>query len=116
MKQSRTVRFDMDNENDVKAFNILKSLKDGQGNQFIINAILNHDRQTTELSIDDIRQVLREELQAVSLVKKEEAVKAAEPKMTERAENAGKDNCRKENNSRETQESLSKAISFIGTL
>ena len=60
------VRFDLDKPTEAKAAQYLQSL-DKSRNAFMVTAVLNEmQRQTSGVLLDDIRQVIREELQEVS--------------------------------------------------
>lgn len=64
------VRFDLDKPKEAKAAQYLQSL-DKSRNAFMVTAVLNEmQRQTSTSSflLEDIRQVIREELQEVSFV------------------------------------------------
>ena len=114
MKQSRTLRFDTEKADDIKALEILKALKDGTGNQFIINAIINYDKCAQSLKADDIRTIIREEIQALnrnikidnSLLSKDDNESSTTP--------ASEDVWQDRNT--EVNEIFSKAMSFIDTL
>ena len=60
------VRFDLDKPMEANAAQYLQSL-DKSRNAFMVTAVLNEmQRQTSGVLLDDIRQVIREELQEVS--------------------------------------------------
>ena len=60
------VRFDLDKQKEAKAAQYLQSL-DKSRNAFMVTAVLNEmQRQSSGVLLDDIRQVIREELQEVS--------------------------------------------------
>ena len=64
------VRFDLDKPTEAKATRYLQSL-DKSRNAFIVTAVLNEMQRQTSTNgflLDDIRQVIREELQKVSFV------------------------------------------------
>ena len=64
------VRFDLDKPKEAKAAQYLQSL-DKSRNAFVVTAVLNEMQRQTSASgvlLEDIRQVIREELQEVSLV------------------------------------------------
>lgn len=60
------VRFDLDKPKEANAAQYLQAL-DKSRNAFMVTAVLNEmQRQTSGVLLDDIRQVIREELQEVS--------------------------------------------------
>ena len=62
------VRFDLDKPMEANAAQYLQSL-DKSRNAFMVTAVLNEmQRQTSGVLLEDIRQVIREELQEVSFV------------------------------------------------
>ena len=64
------VRFDLDKPKEAKAAQYLQSL-DKSRNAFMVTAVLNEMQRQSSANgflLDDIRQVIREELQEVSLV------------------------------------------------
>ena len=62
------VRFDLDKPKEAKAAQHLQAL-DKSRNAFMVTALLNEmQRQTSGVLLEDIRQVIREELQEVSFV------------------------------------------------
>ena len=64
------VRFDLDKPTEAKAAQYLQSL-DKSRNAFMVTAVLNEMQRQTSASgvlLEDIRQVIREELQEVSFV------------------------------------------------
>lgn len=79
------VRFDLDKPKEAKAAQYLQSL-DKSRNAFIVTAVFNEiQRQTSANAIllDDIRQVIREELQEVSFVAASSAFEQVQPELTE---------------------------------
>ena len=79
------VRFDLDKPKEAKAAQYLQSL-DKSRNAFIVTAVFNEiQRQTSANAIllDDIRQVIREELQEVSFVAASPVFEQAQPELTE---------------------------------
>ena len=79
------VRFDLGKPKEAKAAQYLQSL-DKSRNAFMVTAALNEmQRQssTSGLLLDDIRQVIREELQEVSFVAASSAFERAQPELTE---------------------------------
>ena len=68
------VRFDMDDENERRAAEYLAELnneKDKSRNRFIVEAVISFmERQSSnrDFTLDDVRQVFREELSEVSFV------------------------------------------------
>ena len=79
------VRFDLDKPTEAKAAQYLQSL-DKSRNAFMVTAVLNEIQRQTSASgvlLDDIRQVIREELQDVSFVAVPPAFEPAQPELTE---------------------------------
>ena len=79
------VRFDLDKPKEAKAAQYLQAL-DKSRNAFMVTAVLNEmQRQTSASSflLENIRQVIREELQEVSLVAAPSAFLAAKTELTE---------------------------------
>lgn len=77
------VRFDLDKPTEAKAARYLQAL-DKSRNAFMVTAILNEmQRQTSGVLLDDIRQVIREELQEVSFAAASPAFEQAQPELTE---------------------------------
>ncbi len=79
------VRFDLDKPKEAKAAQYLQSL-DKSRNAFIVTAVFNEiQRQTSANAIllDDIRQVIREELQEVSFVAASSVFEQVQPELTE---------------------------------
>ena len=79
------VRFDLDKPKEAKAAQYLQSL-DKSRNAFIVTAVFNEiQRQTSANAIllDDIRQVIREELQEVSFVAASPVFEQVQPELTE---------------------------------
>ena len=79
------VRFDLDKPTEAKAAQYLQSL-DKSRNAFIVTAVLNEmQRQTSAdaILLDDIRQVIREELQEVSFVTASSVFEQVQPELTE---------------------------------
>ena len=79
------VRFDLDKPKEANAAQYLQALNKSR-NAFIVTAVLNEmQRQTSASSflLDDIRQVIREELQEVSFVAASPVFEQAQPKLTE---------------------------------
>ena len=61
-----TTRFDLSNEAEKRAADYLKSLKHGEGNRFVVDAVLARiDRGTDHMLLEQIRRVFREEVKAV---------------------------------------------------
>ena len=84
------VRFDLDKPKEAKAAQYLQSL-DKSRNAFMVTAVLNEmQRQTSGVLLDDIRQVIREELQEVSFAAGPPVFEQVQPELTEeqQAENA----------------------------
>ena len=86
MSKYRTnVRFDLDKPKEAKAALYLKSL-DKSRNAFMVTAVLNEmQRQssTNGILLDDIRQVIREELQEVSFAATSPVFEQVQPELTE---------------------------------
>lgn len=59
-----TVRFRADLEDECRAAEYLKSLKHGDQNRFLVEAVLSALGENTAASPDCIRQIIREELAA----------------------------------------------------
>ena len=79
------VRFDLDKPKEAKAAQYLQSL-DKSRNAFIVTAVLNEmQRQSSASSflLEDIRQVIREELQEVSFVAASPVLEQVQPELTE---------------------------------
>ena len=79
------VRFDLDKPKEAKAAPYLQSL-DKSRNAFMITAVLNEvQRQTSASSFlwEDIRRVIREELQEVSFAAAPPAFEQVQPELTE---------------------------------
>ena len=79
------VRFDLDNPKEAKAALYLQSL-DKSRSAFMVTAVLNEMQQQTSTNgvlLDDIRQVIREELQEVSFAAASPAFEQAQPELTE---------------------------------
>ena len=79
------VRFDLDKPKEAKAAQYLQSL-DKSRNAFMVTAILNEmQRQSSASSflLEDIRQVIREELQEGSLAAARRVFEQVQPELTE---------------------------------
>ena len=79
------VRFDLDKQKEAKAAQYLQSL-DKSRNAFMVTAILNEMQRQTSVNgflLDDIRQIIREELQEVSLVAAPSVFQSAKTELTE---------------------------------
>ena len=79
------VRFDLDKPKEAKAALYLQSL-DKSRNAFMVTAVLNEMQRETSVNnflLEDIRQVIREELQEVSFVAASPVFKQAQPELTE---------------------------------
>ena len=79
------VRFDLDKPTEAKAAQYLQSL-DKSRNAFMVTAVLNEMQRETSVNsflLEDIRQVIREELQEVSFVAASPVFKQAQPELTE---------------------------------
>ena len=79
------VRFDLDKPTEAKAAQYLQSL-DKSRNAFMVTAVLNEMQRQTSTNgvlLEDIRQVIREELQEVSLVAAPPVFQSAKTELTE---------------------------------
>ena len=79
------VRFDMDKPKEAKAALYLQSL-DKSRNAFMVTAILNEMQRQTSVNgflLDDIRQIIREELQEVSFAGAPPVFEPVQPELTE---------------------------------
>ena len=79
------VRFDLDKPMEAKAAQYLQSL-DKSRNAFMVTAVLNEmQRQSSASSflLEDIRRVIREELQEVSFVAASSVFEQVQPELTE---------------------------------
>lgn len=62
-----TTRFDLNNEAEKRAADYLKSLKHGEGNRFVVDAVLARiDGSSDQTLLEQIRRIFREEVKAVS--------------------------------------------------
>lgn len=100
MKYERTLRFNTNNEEDSKAYNILRETG-GSQNRFIIQAIISYASSNKETYSEEkleklFRQVIREEIKG--LAAKDEVIS----KLEERDKDVGS--------------SINKALDFIGGL
>ena len=79
------VRFDLDKPTEAKAAQYLQSL-DKSRNAFMVTAVLNEMQRQSSVNgflLDDIRQVIREELQEASFVAASPVFERAQPELTE---------------------------------
>ena len=79
------VRFDLDKPMEANAAQYLQAL-DKSRNAFIVTAVLNEIQRQTSTNgfwLDDIRQVIREELQEVSFVAASPVFEQSQPELTE---------------------------------
>ena len=79
------VRFDLDKPKEAKAAQYLQSL-DKSRNAFVVTAVLNEMQRQTSASgvlLEDIRQVIREELQEVSFAAAPPVFEQVQPELTE---------------------------------
>ena len=79
------VRFDLDKPTEAKAAQYLQSL-DKSRNAFMVTAVLNEMQRQSSANgflLEDIRQVIREELQEVSFVAAPSAFQSAKTELTE---------------------------------
>ena len=77
------VRFDLDKPKEANAAQYLQAL-DKSRNAFMVTAVLNEmQRQTSGVLLDDIRQVIREELQEMSFAAAPPVFEQVQPELTE---------------------------------
>lgn len=77
------VRFDLDKPKEAKAAQYLQVL-DKSRNAFMVTAVLNEmQRQSSGVLLEDIRQVIREELQEVSFAATPPVFGQVQPELTE---------------------------------
>lgn len=79
------VRFDLDKPKEAKAAQYLQSL-DKSRNAFMVTAVLNEMQRQSSASVvllEDIRQVIREELQEVSFAATSPVFEQVQPELTE---------------------------------
>ena len=79
------VRFDLDKPKEAKAAQYLQSL-DKSRNAFMVTAVLNEMQRETSVNnflLEDIRQVIREELQEVSFAAALPVFEPVQPELTE---------------------------------
>ena len=79
------VRFDLDKPKEANAAQYLQAL-DKSHNAFMVTAVLNEMQRQTSASgvlLEDIRQVIREELQEVSFVAASSVFEQVQPELTE---------------------------------
>ena len=79
------VRFDLDKPKEAKAAQHLQAL-DKSRNAFMVTAILNEMQRQTSTNgvlLEDIRQIIREELQEVSFVAASPVFEQVQPELTE---------------------------------
>lgn len=79
------VRFDLDKPKEANAAQYLQAL-DKSRNAFMVTAVLNEMQRQSSASrvlLDDIRQVIREELQEVSFVATSPVFEQVQPELTE---------------------------------
>ena len=79
------VRFDLDKPTEANAAQYLQSL-DKSRNAFMVTAVLNEMQRQSSVNgflLDDIRQVIREELQEVSFVAAPPVFEQVQPELTE---------------------------------
>ena len=63
-----TTRFDLNSEAEKRAADYLKSLKHGEGNRFVVDAVLARiDGGADHTLLEQIRRVFREEVKAVPI-------------------------------------------------
>lgn len=83
------VRFHLDNPEEKEAADYLRSLGKSR-NQFIVEAVtefIRRENQSDRFSLGDIRQMFREELQAVSISQPQSEIQRSELSEQEQAEN-----------------------------
>lgn len=79
------VRFDLDKPTEAKAAQYLQAL-DKSRNAFIVTAVLNEMQRQSSASgvlLEDIRRVIREELQEVSFIAAPPVFEQVQPELTE---------------------------------
>ena len=79
------VRFDLDKPKEAKAAQYLQSL-DKSRNAFMVTAVLNEMQRQSSASgglLEDIRQIIREELQVVSFAAASSVFEQVQPDLTE---------------------------------
>lgn len=79
------VRFDLDKPKEAKAAQYLQSL-DKSRNAFMVTAVLNEMQRQSSASgglLEDIRQIIREELQEVSFAAASSVFEQVQPELTE---------------------------------
>lgn len=79
------VRFDLDKQKEANAAQYLQSL-DKSRNAFMVTAVLNEMQRQSSVNgflLEDIRQVIREELQEVSFVAASPVFEQVQPELTE---------------------------------
>lgn len=79
------VRFDLDNPKEAKAAQYLQTINKSR-NAFMVTAVLNEIQRQSSVSgllLEDIRQVIREELQEVSFVAAPPIFEQVQPELTE---------------------------------
>ena len=79
------MRFDLDKPKEAKAAQYLQVLNKSR-NAFMVTAVLNEMQRQSSASgvlLEDIRQVIREELQEVSFVATSPVFERAQPELTE---------------------------------
>ena len=79
------VRFDLDKPTEANTAQYLQALEKSR-NAFIVTAVLNEIQRQTSANgflLEDIRQVIREELQEVSFVAAPTAFEQVQPELTE---------------------------------
>ena len=79
------VRFDLDNPKEAKAAQYLQTINKSR-NAFMVTAVLNEIQRQSSASgllLEDIRQVIREELQEVSFVAAPPIFEQVQPELTE---------------------------------
>ena len=87
------VRFDLDKQKEAKAAQYLQSL-DKSRNAFMVTAILNEMQRQTSVNgflLDDIRQIIREELQEVSFAAAPPVFEQVQPELTEEQQAANEE-------------------------
>ena len=78
-----SVRFNLRNEQEKRAADYIRSLKHGEGNRFIVAAVLARiDGSDDTRLVEQLRRMFREEIKAVSIAAAStaEAEQTAEPK------------------------------------
>ena len=75
-----SVRFDLGNEHEKRAADYLKSLKHGEGNRFIVAAVLARiDGSDDTRLVEQLRRMFREEIKAIPVAAASSAAPVEQP-------------------------------------